>query len=1499
MRGRCCRLALSSKGTITSFNKASVDVLCGKQAENFSAQTQATTEEEASYSLTTPPHAKWLRKPSATFCGSEKRSPEAGIWSMNDRLHQGEKSQNIKSSTSLTQRSASESNPGRDRIIPVGNSKIERTLSSPTPSEKRAYRVSSAQYGRGNSQSPAAIREKKYKRASVHILQSKPFFSDSDLTVQQHLQACIAAAERQNDNRESRSSSLHSTSSSEAPVIRSVLQAREELYKIPRPSSAPPAPPSTEPSLDAQFEIIRAQMSEVQEQIDRGEASPQQKMLLAQLEKDLTQVNLRKTHSGIVQKKMGSINKREGIRGSLSNRGSMALDESNSFEADGMKVTMNPLLLGKQTSKVWNTEEKMYNFDEKETDDNVVFEEEDTNDDASIESGTGSDFSEASRNSAKSRSDLNLEVKVLQGTGMLTGGGFLDGLKKKEKDSPQMFSPSTMKPSDTYVSLRLSKPHNPDGSIVTHKTKTVKKNPSPAWNETFWFKHDEGKPEQLQLQVFNHNRIGSADQIGEVTINLKNLTPNVPDNREYDVNEIAKIRVCITYLPPRTYNTVGINTILKAATITKLIEKMTPADQKERDVDFINDVLTGYRPLCTASELLDLLITRYRGPPQDKYPDAKKYQLTLERIQLSVVAVIEKWLEDPAYVYDFSDDTVFSDKLFAFLNSFEKRSLAMERCHNRLQFIRSSPGYGSEQFQKVDLPVPLTLQSHLTSMPTSPVDAVKSPNTKTLPRSSSVLNVKPQTLDFSGEGRNLQYAQQLTLIEYSMMKIMRNQEFLKQAWSKSEKEEKAKHIVKFAQWFNKVSSIVATDILKCTTPEERSVVMGKWINIGMKLSDLNNYNAVMEIVSALHSAAVSRLQQSWGLLPVDLMEQFTTLTQLMSPADNFKNYRERARQTRTTCLPYLALALQDLTFMDDANNDYVENSNTLINYEKLKMVSRRIKDFKDGLRAPYQFQPHEATQSLWLNAEPWTENDIFRVSKLREARVEGETRVPSRFDSKSFEKISKSILNGKQLVSTSFKLTKRDWNLVIACSRETVYKKNEVVMEEGSPNNSFYRVKTGKLRVEKCFKSVTPEGGIHVESKTVAKLGEKDNFGEMSCIEAYGVASASVIADEDNVVLYNIDMEFMEKLFSAEPGLAMRFYGRVANQLAEKLVSLTSKPKDNNAPKTSSPLSARGRKKSVAGLNDNSSDDETTPQMKGSDLQSLLEKKFKLDKQVTIIRSAKAIFKKKIAFHGDFMVTQSHICFYSKSFGYTVKEMIPMEQILNVSIAPKDDKELVIFRATLHLTLEQKKKFSFLTKEDAKEMMELINPMRNRTFRSSRIDHRDTRDRAETTASTGSGGSGNERTSPYIMSPGADRPEQKISNKVFQVLRSEDWDMILKGGAKSINVPKDGVIIHSGEQYQKIFQISRGVCRIEIEKEGEKIVLGHMREGETFGEISFLQGKGASASVISDSDDGVDLTIIEGYFINALFNIHADFAGRFFKYLATLISTRIRDRQSS
>lgn len=166
-------------------------------------------------------------------------------------------------------------------------------------------------------------------------------------------------------------------------------------------------------------------------------------------------------------------------------------------------------------------------------------------------------------------------------------------------------------------------------------------------------------------------------------------------------------------------------------------------------------------------------------------------------------------------------------------------------------------------------------------------------------------------------------------------------------------------------------------------------------------------------------------------------------------------------------------------------------------------------------------------------------------------------------------------------------------------------------------------------------------------------------------------------------------------------------------------------------------------------------------------------------------------------------------------------------------------------------------------------------------------------------------------------------------------------------------MPKDGAIITQGEDYQRIYQISRGQCRIEVrsqparnhrlspyprtDKQGREAVGAAWAHGEgrdlwrdqlpaagwplprsraVDWRLTRSQGNGASASVLADTDDGVDLTIIEGYFINAVFNINPGFAGRFFRcvpllcslavlclqlltcrYLAILIAHRVRERR--
>lgn len=121
-------------------------------------------------------------------------------------------------------------------------------------------------------------------------------------------------------------------------------------------------------------------------------------------------------------------------------------------------------------------------------------------------------------------------------------------------------------------------------------------------------------------------------------------------------------------------------------------------------------------------------------------------------------------------------------------------------------------------------------------------------------------------------------------------------------------------------------------------------------------------------------------------------------------------------------------------------------------------------------------------------------------------------------------------------------------------------------------------------------------------------------------------------------------------------------------------------------------------------------------------------------------------------------------------------------------------------------------------------------------------------------------------------------------------VQERHWEIILMGG-REVRFRQDDVIIKEGEELQRIYQIVEGTCR--VEKVGFDHVLARMPNGSTFGEMSFLLGGGASASVIADSEE-VTVFIIEADYFKRLFNERPELAGRWFKYLATVLEGRFR-----
>lgn len=69
-------------------------------------------------------------------------------------------------------------------------------------------------------------------------------------------------------------------------------------------------------------------------------------------------------------------------------------------------------------------------------------------------------------------------------------------------------------------------------------------------------------------------------------------------------------------------------------------------------------------------------------------------------------------------------------------------------------------------------------------------------------------------------------------------------------------------------------------------------------------------------------------------------------------------------------------------------------------------------------------------------------------------------------------------------------------------------------------------------------------------------------------------------------------------------------------------------------------------------------------------------------------------------------------------------------------------------------------------------------------------------------------------------------------------------------------------------------------------------ILGTAEKGEVFGEITFLEGGGASASVIAESH--VEYCMIEGHVLQILFEWKPQLAAKFFNFIATTLEKRLK-----
>lgn len=130
-----------------------------------------------------------------------------------------------------------------------------------------------------------------------------------------------------------------------------------------------------------------------------------------------------------------------------------------------------------------------------------------------------------------------------------------------------------------------------------------------------------------------------------------------------------------------------------------------------------------------------------------------------------------------------------------------------------------------------------------------------------------------------------------------------------------------------------------------------------------------------------------------------------------------------------------------------------------------------------------------------------------------------------------------------------------------------------------------------------------------------------------------------------------------------------------------------------------------------------------------------------------------------------------------------------------------------------------------------------------------------------------------------------------MKREILGCLTEDDWKLLLDN-ARQMSYRKGEMILAEGSQERAIFLLERGYASIESSSQGHGIHLNQIGPGEIFGEVSFLEGQGASASAIAEED--AEVKIIDGPQLQSLLSSVPGLATRFYQSLALTLAQRLR-----
>jgi len=175
-------------------------------------------------------------------------------------------------------------------------------------------------------------------------------------------------------------------------------------------------------------------------------------------------------------------------------------------------------------------------------------------------------------------------------------------------------------------------------------------------------------------------------------------------------------------------------------------------------------------------------------------------------------------------------------------------------------------------------------------------------------------------------------------------------------------------------------------------------------------------------------------------------------------------------------------------------------------------LADKIRDIRRYKMQRYHLQPVPAVQKFLEEAEAWNDNKtLYAISQMAEGR-DGQVTSPGDATGKKGSlrqvmglKVRRTTVSNLNFARSGSApggeggpkedpntLTDREWKILLTGAQLKTYKQGDVVFDKQTKNDRLFRVKSGKVKVEK---------ELDGSKQVIANIGAGDLFGETSMLK--------------------------------------------------------------------------------------------------------------------------------------------------------------------------------------------------------------------------------------------------------------------------------------------------------------------------------------------------------------------------------------------------------------